>query len=143
MKELDESLPATFTTETSRARGVNPRDLYAWRDGGQIIELSRGVFRRADAPPASYPDMIAVAHRAPRAIVCCVAAPAIHELTADLGKLHRTGSVCPRAFHEDARPQTECSCFQAARSMWPMGTASCDEARRAIPTLRRSWSGAA
>ena len=45
MKELDESLPATFTTETSRARGVNPRDLYAWRDGGQIIELSRGVFR--------------------------------------------------------------------------------------------------
>ena len=84
MKELDESLPATFTTETSRARGVNPRDLYAWRDGGQIIELSRGVFRRADAPPASYPDMIAVAHRAPRAIVCCVAAPAIHELTDEM-----------------------------------------------------------
>ena len=51
MKELDESLPATFTTETSRAHGVHSRDLYAWRDGGRIIELSRGVFRRADAPP--------------------------------------------------------------------------------------------
>ena len=84
MKELDESLPSTFTTETSRAHGVHPRDLYAWRDGGQIIELSRGVFRRADAPPASYPDMIAVAHRAPRAIVCCVSAAAIHELTDEM-----------------------------------------------------------
>ena len=28
-------------------------------------------------------------------------------------------------FDEKACPQTECSCFQAARSMWPMDTASC------------------
>lgn len=28
--------------------------------------------------------MIAVAHRAPRAIVCCVSAPAIHELTDEM-----------------------------------------------------------
>ncbi len=84
MKELDGSLPSTFTTETSRAHGVHPRDLYAWRDGGQVIELSRGVFRRADAPPASYPDMIAVAHRAPRAIVCCISAAAIHDLTDEM-----------------------------------------------------------
>jgi len=38
-----------------------------------------------------------------------------------LGQLHRTGSVRPRAFHETVCPQTECSCFQAARSMWPIG----------------------
>lgn len=84
MKVLDESLPPTFTTEVSRAHGVHPRDLYAWRDSGQIIELSRGVFRRADAPLASYPDMIAVAHRTPRAIVCCVSAAAIHDLTDEM-----------------------------------------------------------
>lgn len=84
MKELDESLPSTFTTAVSRARGVHPRDLYAWRDDGRIIELSRGVFRRADAPPASYPDMIAVAHRVPRAIVCCISAAAIHDLTDEM-----------------------------------------------------------
>lgn len=84
MKELDESLPSTFTTEDSRAHGVHPRDLYAWRDDGRIIELSRGVFRRADAPPASYPDMIAVAHRSPRAIVCCVSAAVIHDLTDEM-----------------------------------------------------------
>ncbi|GAA2223865.1 type IV toxin-antitoxin system AbiEi family antitoxin domain-containing protein [Herbiconiux moechotypicola] len=84
MKELAESLPSTFTTATSRAYGVHPRDLYGWRDAGMIIELSRGVFRRADAPPASHPDMIAVSHRSPRAIVCCVSAAAVHDLTDEM-----------------------------------------------------------
>lgn len=84
MKELDESLPSTFTTKTSRAHGVHSRDLYAWRDAGLIVELSRGVFRRADAPPASYPDLIAVALRTPHAIVCCVSAAAIRDLTDEL-----------------------------------------------------------
>lgn len=85
MKELGKALlPATFTTETARACGVHPRDLYAWRDAGQIVELSRGVFRQADAPPASYPDVLAVAYRSPNAIVCCVSAAAIHELTDEM-----------------------------------------------------------
>ncbi|WP_408649980.1 type IV toxin-antitoxin system AbiEi family antitoxin domain-containing protein [Jatrophihabitans sp.] len=63
-------LPPTFTTAAALSRGVHPRNLYAWRDDGQVIELSRGVFRRADAPPASYPDLLAVAYRSPAAIVC-------------------------------------------------------------------------
>jgi predicted transcriptional regulator of viral defense system len=48
------------------------------------MELSRGVFRRVDASLASYPDLLAVAYRAPRAIVCCVSAAAVHDLTDDL-----------------------------------------------------------
>jgi len=74
-------LPETFTTRGARANGVHPRDLYAWRDAGEITELSRGVFRRTDAPQASYPDLLAVSYRAPRAIVCCVSAAAVHDLT--------------------------------------------------------------
>jgi hypothetical protein len=74
-------LPDTFTTATALARGLHPRDLYGARDCGDIVELSRGVFRRADAPPASYPDLLAVAYRAPRAIVCCVSAAAVYDLT--------------------------------------------------------------
>lgn len=77
-------LPDTFTTATARARGVHPRDLYQARDAGDVIELSRGVFRRADAPPASNPDLLAVAYRAPRAIVCCVSAAAVHDLTDEM-----------------------------------------------------------
>lgn len=74
-------LPATFTTRTALGLGVHPRDLYAARDSGVLVELSRGVFRRGDAPPASFPDLLAVAFRVPRAVVCCVSAAAVHDLT--------------------------------------------------------------
>jgi predicted transcriptional regulator of viral defense system len=84
MKEVEGELPNTFTARTARSVGVHPRDLYAWRDDGRIVELSRGVFRRADAPEASYPDFLAVAHRSPQAIVCCVSAAAVHDLTDEL-----------------------------------------------------------
>ena len=84
MKSISDALPSTFTTETARLRGVHPRDLYAWRDSGDLVELTRGVFRRADAPPASYPDALAVAYRSPRAIVCCVSAAAVHDLTDEM-----------------------------------------------------------
>lgn len=36
-------IPPTLTTKSARALGVLSRDLYACRDSGEIIELSRGV----------------------------------------------------------------------------------------------------
>jgi predicted transcriptional regulator of viral defense system len=84
MPALSDALPPTFTAKTARDLGVHPRQLYAWRDAGEIAELSRGVFRRADAPPASYPDILAVAYRVPRAVVCCLSAAVVHDLTDEL-----------------------------------------------------------
>ena len=84
MTGLLSGMPSTFTTATARSRGVHPRELYGWRDAGEIVELSRGVFRLADAPVASYPDLLAVAYRAPLAIVCCVSAAVVHDLTDEL-----------------------------------------------------------
>jgi predicted transcriptional regulator of viral defense system len=84
MNDLLNSLPQTFTTHTAQALGVHPRDLYLWRDRGIVMELSRGVFRRSDAPPASYPDFLAIALRSPQAIVCCISSAAVHELTDEM-----------------------------------------------------------
>lgn len=84
MSSPSAELPATFTTAIARASGVHPRDLYRWRDEGVIIELSRGVFRRSDAPAATFPDLLAVCRRAPHAIVCCRSAAVVHDLTDDL-----------------------------------------------------------
>lgn len=83
MVELPD-LPSTFTTATALACGIHPRDLYALRDGGTIVELSRGVYRRTDAPPASFPDLLAVAYRSRTAIVCCRSAAAVHELSDEI-----------------------------------------------------------
>ncbi len=84
MRAVNEALPPTFTTKVARQLGVHPRDLYLWRDEGLILELSRGVFRRADAPPASFPDALAVSNRVSRGIVCCLSAAAVHDLTDEL-----------------------------------------------------------
>ena len=77
-------LPPTFATETALATGVSPRDLYNARDTGEILELSRGVFRRADAPAASFPDLLAVAYRNPTSIVCLLSAAVVHDLTDEI-----------------------------------------------------------
>jgi predicted transcriptional regulator of viral defense system len=84
MPAASDALPPTFTTKTARDLGVHPRELYTRRDAGELIELSRGVFRRADAQPPTYPDALAVAYRAPHAIVCCVSAAAVYELTDEM-----------------------------------------------------------
>lgn len=75
-----EALPDTFTTRVALGRGVHQRRLYGWRDSGEIVELSRGVFRRADAPPASHPDLLAISYHTPQAVVCCVSAAATQDL---------------------------------------------------------------
>ena len=79
-----QDLPSTFTTGQALRAGVHPRLLYAWRNEGDVVELSRGVFRRADALPASYPDFLAVAFRVPLAVVCLIAAARVHDLTDEI-----------------------------------------------------------
>lgn len=71
----------TFTTKEALASGLHPRDLYRMRDDGSVLELSRGVYRSADAPATPYLDLLAIAHRVPTAVVCMLSAAAIHELT--------------------------------------------------------------
>lgn len=77
-------LPATFTTREALTAGAHPREIYRWRDEGLIVELSRGVFRSADAPLPSLPDLLAVSRRAPRAAVCLLSAAAVHDLTDEI-----------------------------------------------------------
>ncbi|WP_407937282.1 type IV toxin-antitoxin system AbiEi family antitoxin domain-containing protein [Kineosporia mesophila] len=62
------ALPATFTPADARPAGIHQRDVYQWRDAGQILELSRGVFRQADAlrRPAPTFSLWLVGLRAPR-----------------------------------------------------------------------------
>ena len=64
--------------------GVHRRTLYALRDARVLEQLSRGLYRLADAPPLSHPDLVAVSRRAPRAVVCLISALAFHGLTAQV-----------------------------------------------------------
>jgi predicted transcriptional regulator of viral defense system len=109
-----ESLPATFTTATARAAHLAPRELYRMRDDGVLLELSRGVFRKADAPATAHLDLLAVTLRAPHAVVCGQSALALHELIDDIPA--RVHIAVPRGTHPPHidYPPTAVSRFDAA-----------------------------
>lgn len=64
--------------------GVSRRTLYAMRDEGVLEVLSRGVYRLASLPGLEQPDLVAVATRIPRGVICLISALAFHELTTQI-----------------------------------------------------------
>jgi len=96
------------TTEAIR-RGIHPRDLYSLRDRGELEEVARGVYRLVSAPPLTSPDLVAVALRVPKGVVCLISALAQHRLTKEIphaidlalpshSQLPRIGAVPLRVF---------------------------------------------
>jgi predicted transcriptional regulator of viral defense system len=77
-------LPPTFTARAASDARLSPRDLATLRGAGEIEELSRGVYRRADAEPTAHLDLLAVCTRVPHAVVCGESALALHELIDDI-----------------------------------------------------------
>jgi len=61
--------------------GIHPRTLYALRDAGDIERVGRGLYRLSTVPPLSSPDLVPMAIRSPRAVVCLISALAHHGLT--------------------------------------------------------------
>ena len=106
---LVESFPPTFTTRTALAAGLSYRELYRMRDDGELVELSRGVFRCAEAPAATFPDLLAVAYRAPIGVICAVSAAAAHDLTDELPP-RGCRSRSPAATTALASPTRPCRC---------------------------------
>ena len=95
-------MPATDTRMTKAARevftehggmlrtsqalrlGIHPRTLYALRDTGDIEQVGRGLYRLSTAPALSSPDLVPIAIRIPRAVVCLISALAHHGLTTQI-----------------------------------------------------------
>src|SRR6476646_4202475 len=64
--------------------GIHPRTLYALRDAGEIEQVGRGLYRLSTAPPLSSPNLVPIAIRSPRAVVCLISALAHHGLTTQI-----------------------------------------------------------
>ncbi|MFY7948748.1 MAG: type IV toxin-antitoxin system AbiEi family antitoxin domain-containing protein, partial [Gemmatimonas sp.] len=50
------------------------------QDRGHVEQLSRGVYRLASLPAPADPDLLVVAVRLPKAVLCLISALAFHEL---------------------------------------------------------------
>jgi predicted transcriptional regulator of viral defense system len=78
------TLPPTFTTAQARQAGLSSRDLAALVSDDAVDELTRGVYRRTDAPETAHADLLAVHTRAPHAVICGESALTLHELIDDI-----------------------------------------------------------
>ena len=89
------------------ALGVHPRTLYRLRDSGRLVSVSRGVYRLAELPEPSYPDLVVVATRVPRAVVCLISALSFHDITTQVPhEVHIAlprGARSPRLDHPPVR----------------------------------------
>jgi predicted transcriptional regulator of viral defense system len=87
--------------------GIHPQTLYALRDEGRLTRLDRGLYTLADAPESANPDLIVVARRVPKGILCLLSALAFHELTTQLPhQVHIAlprGTKSPRLLHPPLR----------------------------------------
>jgi predicted transcriptional regulator of viral defense system len=64
--------------------GITRYMLYSLRDKGIIEQVSRGIYRMADLPPISNPDLVTVSLRFPNAVICLISALAYHDLTTQI-----------------------------------------------------------
>ena len=75
-------------------QGISRYMLYSLRDKGIIEPISRGVYRLADLPLVSNPDLVAISLRYPNAVVCLISALSFHEITTQIP--HEISLAIPR-----------------------------------------------
>jgi hypothetical protein len=46
-----------------------------------VLQMSRGLYRLADAPPLGNPNLVTVALKVPHGVICLISALAYHDLT--------------------------------------------------------------
>jgi predicted transcriptional regulator of viral defense system len=85
------------TAQALRA-GIHPGTLYAMRDSGALDAVSRGVYRLANGPPLSNPDLVTVGTRVPGGVICLISALAFYELTTQIP--HEVHVALPRGAEE-------------------------------------------
>lgn len=97
------------------ALGIHPRTLYRLRDENRLVTVSRGLYRLADLPELSDPDLVSVATRIPQAVICLISALAFHEITTEIP--HEVSIALPRTVK---RPRLD---YPPLRVFWFSGDA--------------------
>lgn len=106
-------LEPSFTAQEARVKGLSWEALYDLRDRGALVELSRGVYRKADAPPIAEIDLRAVYLRSPHGMICLVSALQHWQLTDEMPDTVHL--AVPRPMHRPTidRPRTQVHSFDA------------------------------
>ena len=83
-----------LTSAAAIRAGIHPATLYALRNNGSLDRLSRGLYRLADGRGLNNPDLVTVALKVPKGILCLISALSFHELTTQVP--HEVQVALPR-----------------------------------------------
>ena len=64
--------------------GIHRNTLQKMLEREILIRESRGLYRLADKPPLGNPDLVTVAAKVPKGVICLISALSIHELTTQI-----------------------------------------------------------
>jgi len=64
--------------------GIHRNTLKKMIESEILIRESRGLYRLADKPPLGNPDLVTVAAKVPKGVICLISALSIHELTTQI-----------------------------------------------------------
>ena len=92
--QIFESHNGMLRTQQALNLGIAPRTLYALRDEGYIICLSRGLYQLADRSVNEHHDLVIAAYSVRQGIVCLISALAYHHLTTQIP--HRVYLALPK-----------------------------------------------
>ncbi len=106
------------TSEALRV-GIHPRTLYGLRDAGIIERLSRGLYRLVETPPLGNPDLITVALKVPKGVICLVSALAFHNLTIQVP--HKVYLALPRESRKPRLRYPPLQVFEFGSEVFPAG----------------------
>ena len=97
----------TLRTGEAIKAGIYPRTLYQMRDQGLIEAIARGFYRLRDLPPLGNPDLVSVALKIPRGVICLISALSFHEMTTQVPHVVHValvpGTEPPRLEHPPVR----------------------------------------
>jgi predicted transcriptional regulator of viral defense system len=71
-------------TGEAKKLGIHEPILIQMCDDGLLVRESWGLYRLADLPPLSNPDLVHIASRVPNAIVCLISALSYYQLTTQI-----------------------------------------------------------
>jgi hypothetical protein len=82
--DIAQCMGGTVSAAELIGSGARWEDVYRLRDAGTLVELSRGIYRLADAPATAHLDLVAVCRRAPDGMICLSSAASYWDLTDEL-----------------------------------------------------------
>ena len=114
-----EKADGVLRTSEALELGIHPRTLYALRDRGLLERVSWGVHRLADLAPLGDPDLVRVALRVPKSVVCLISALNFHGLTSEIP--HEVQIALPRGTKEPRVKQPPIRVFRFSDAAYRSG----------------------